>query len=193
MREEVTNISKSRRTFVRSSILIPAAFIGGPALAIPPRAEVTQSENRQLSLVNLHTHETLDVVYWENGNYIDDHVGQLNYFMRDHRANKSKLMDMNLYDFLYRLVEVLDTSERIHVLSAYRTAETNASLRKLSSSVAKRSFHVNGRAVDFYIPGVDNKVIQREARRMMLGGVGYYKKSGFIHLDTGYPRHWVRG
>ena len=57
--------------------------------------------------------------------------------------------------------------------------------------VAKRSYHVHGRAIDFYIPGVDNEFIQREARRLILGGVGYYKKAGFIHLDTGYPRHWV--
>ncbi len=191
MHREITNISKSRRTFLRSSILIPAALFSGSALAIPPQAEVRPSERRRLSLVNLNTDELLDVVYWEDGDYIDDHVGQLNYFLRDHRVNKSKLMDKNLYDFLYRLYTVLDTNERIHVLSAYRTPATNASLRKLSPRVAKRSFHVDGRAIDFYIPGIDNKVIQREARRLMLGGVGYYTKSGFIHLDTGYPRHWV--
>jgi len=161
-------------------------------LAIPPNGEADQAEEkRQLSLVNLHTGELLDVIYWKNGDYINDHIGQLNYFMRDHRENKSTQMDKSLYEFLYRLYKVLDTNERIHVLSGYRTAATNESLRKASSKVAKRSFHIAGRAVDFYIPGISNKVIQREARRLMLGGVGYYVKSGFVHLDTGYARHWV--
>ena len=189
---EVTNISSSRRTFLSSSILLPGALLSIPALAIPPHREAYQTEEkRQLSLVNLHTSELLDVIYWRNGDYIDDHIGQLNYFMRDHRENKSALIDNDLYEFLYRLYKVLDTNERIHVLSGYRTAATNALLKKASPNVAKRSFHIVGRAVDFYIPGISNKVIQQEARRLMLGGVGYYAKSGFIHLDTGYPRHWV--
>ena len=139
----------------------------------------------------MYKRQVLDVIYWKNGSYIDNHVGQLNYFMRDHRADKSTLMDNNLYDFLFHLYSVLDTEEPFHVLSGYRTEATNTSLREQSSMVAKRSYHVHGRAIDFYIPGVDNEFIQREARRLILGGVGYYKKAGFIHLDTGYPRHWV--
>ncbi len=193
MLQEEANISHSRRTFLQGSILIPAAIYSVPALALPPDSMAARPESRRLNLANMHTDELLDVVYWENGRYIDDHVGQLNYFMRDHRAKKSMLMDKDLYDFLFHLYSVLDTDAPICVLSGYRTEATNSSLRKQSSMVAKRSYHVYGQAIDFYIPGVDNKFIQREARRLILGGVGYYKKSGFIHLDTGYPRHWVSG
>ena len=184
-------ISHSRRIFLQGSILIPAVACSVPALALPPDSMVTEPENRRLNLINMHTDEVLDVIYWKNGSYIDNHVGQLNYFMRDHRADKSTLMDKNLYDFLFHLYSVLDTEEPFHVLSGYRTEATNTSLREQSSMVAKRSYHVHGQAIDFYIPGVDNEFIQREARRLILGGVGYYKKAGFIHLDTGYPRHWV--
>lgn len=167
-----------------------------PAHALPPKEEEEEDgapveTERKLRLINENTRERLDVVYWKDGHYIDDHVGQLNYFMRDHHVNKSKLMDKRLYDNLYRLYSVLNTDRRIHVLSGYRTTATNETLRKNSKLVAKRSYHIKGRAVDIYIPGVDNLIIQSEARRMKLGGVGYYTKARFVHLDTGFPRHWV--
>ncbi len=207
----------TRRSFLRSTLALSAAALKLPAHASPQdtqdpvpaepptkdplnaipivtepdAAEPIVVKERKLRLFNVHTQERLDVVYWRDNRYIDDHVGQLNYFMRDHRANKSALMDKKLYDQLHRLYGVLNTDAPIHVLSAYRTAATNTALRKRSSAVAKNSFHVKGRAVDIYIPGTDNKILQREARRLMQGGVGYYLKAGFVHLDTGYPRHWV--
>ncbi|MBX2837883.1 MAG: DUF882 domain-containing protein [Gammaproteobacteria bacterium] len=188
---EIADISTSRRTFLCGSLLLPSVFLSDRALALPPHAQTRPADQiRRLQLANDHTGEQLDVVYWKNGEYIDDHIGQLNYFMRDHRENKSFLMDVKLYEFLSRLYKVLNPNVPIHVLSGYRTAATNAALIKASSGVAKNSFHMVGKAVDFYIPGIDNKLIQREARRLMLGGVGYYTKSGFIHLDTGYPRSW---
>lgn len=166
----------------------------GLATAAHSASEIpdTTPPERQLRLANVNTGEILDVVYWKNGKYIADNVGQLNYFMRDHHVNESALMDKRLYDNLYQLHNVLGTDSRIHVLSGFRTSATNENMRKRSKDVAKRSFHIKGRAVDFYVPGVDNNIIQKEARRLKLGGVGYYTRKHFVHLDTGFPRHWVK-
>lgn len=186
----------ARRTFLkRSCIAASTMCCSRLAYAFPPPDDGAhplncQSTDRGLRLVNDGSGEILDVVYWRDNQYIADNVGQLNYFMRDLHVNKSFLMDLKLYDFLYTLHKALNVSERIHVLSGYRTAATNAELRKKLMGAALRSFHVSGRAVDFYIPGHDLQDVQKAARHLVLGGVGYYPKAGFVHIDTGYPRHW---
>lgn len=142
-------------------------------------------------MVNVNTREQLDVVYWKDGNYVYDHIGQLNYFMRDHHRNEAANMHVRLYNSLFLLHSALETDSHIQVLSGFRTRATNEMLRNRYSNVAKKSFHITGRAVDFVIPGIDNDTIQKTAREMNLGGVGYYPKAHFVHLDTGQPRHWV--
>ncbi|MBX2884638.1 MAG: DUF882 domain-containing protein [Granulosicoccus sp.] len=183
----------SRRRFLQGSLACVAGVYAAPSLALPPQDDrMGPVEQRRLRVVNANTWEKLDLVYWRDGRYIRNHIGQLNYLMRDHRAKKSFLMDVKLYDFLFRLHGSLVTSEHIHILSAYRTPETNKYLRKTSLGVARKSLHVKGRAVDIYIPGIDPDAIQKAARQLELGGVGYYQSKGFVHLDTGYTRHWVR-
>lgn len=202
--EEVTKMtgadscpdSRSRRRFIARAIVGGTALVSGAALAIPPRDSLpdkpTSQMPRRLHLINDHTKETLNVEYWQNGQYINNTLGQLHYLLRDHHTGKAALIDPRLYDFLYNIQGQFDTTEPIHVLSGYRTPETNAYLRKTSLGVARNSFHTKGRAVDIYIPGIDAKGIQKAARKLQLGGVGYYAKAGFVHLDTGYVRHWTR-
>lgn len=149
--------------------------------------------SRKLRLVNAHTWEKLDVTYWADGQYIDVSLQQIFHLMRDHRADESIVMDRQLLDDLHRLYALLDTKERIHILSGYRTPETNAKLRKRSNGVAKYSLHMEGRAVDISVPGRHAKDIRTAARSMKAGGVGYYASSGFVHIDTGKVRHWDRG
>ena len=186
-------MSRERRSFLQASLKLCTAACVMPACARTAASDDDVEEpERQLRLANVHTGEILDVVYWADGKYIADHVGQLNYFMRDHRTNKSALMHIRLYDILYRLQSVVGTDSRIHVLSGFRTRATNEALRKRSKYVAKNSFHVKGRAVDLYIPGVDAETIQKEARQLEMGGVGYYTKKHFVHLDTGRPRFWLK-
>ncbi|MFT4726932.1 MAG: hypothetical protein ACI9UN_001427 [Granulosicoccus sp.] len=145
---------------------------------------------RRLNLYSLHTKEELSIVYFTDGMYIDESVKALNYLMRDRRANKTKVMDVNLYDQLLLIQRTFDNDESIHVLSGYRTAETNAKLRKRSMGVAKNSLHMEGRAADFYIPGVPIKKLQKAALALSSGGVGLYSNSNFIHVDTGMVRNW---
>lgn len=163
----------------------------GMSLSGSAKAEVPQAD-RRLNLVNAHTWERIDVVYFEKGRYVDEALGRIDELMRDHRADLSHLMDRRLIDDLARLHASFDTDEPLHLLSGYRTPETNAKLRRRSMGVAKYSLHMEGRAADIHIPGVGTRTLQEAALSMQSGGVGYYKRSGFVHVDTGRIRHWER-
>jgi len=181
----------SRRQFLGRSVVAVgtcAAVLGaGDSLAALPKPE-----QRTLRMVNVHTWEKLDIVYYIDGMYIDESLQKIDYVMRDRRSGKTHRMDINLLDDLERLHSSFNTKERIHLLSGYRTPETNAKLRKRSKGVAKYSLHMEGRAADIYIPGIKTRHLQRAALDMRAGGVGFYKKSHFVHIDTGRVRHWER-
>lgn len=153
-------------------------------------AEMEPMMSRRLHLVNEHTGDDTDVVFYTHGIYINENVSMLNHLMRDRRANIATQMDTTLYNQLFLLRSVLNTDEPVHVLSGYRTAETNAKLRRRSKRVAKYSLHMEGRAADIYIPGFSVKKIQQAALSLQAGGVGLYSKSNFVHMDTGQVRHW---
>ena len=166
------------------------AGIGALALGATAPAMALSLPERRLRLANAHTWEKLDIVYWADGDYIPEALAEISHLMRDHRANRSKAMDVKLIDQLYVLVSALETKERVHILSGYRTPETNAKLRKNSSGVAKFSLHMEARAMDINIPTISSKTIQKSAIAMKAGGVGYYPGSGFVHIDTGRVRSW---
>ena len=159
----------AKATLLAGSSVAPSAW--SSALTAP-----TYGPERKLRLINAHTWEKLDVVYWANGFYDQEGLQQINYLMRDHRANKQ--------------IDTLETDERIMVLSGYRTPETNAKLRKKSSAVALKSLHMEGRAVDIQIRGYRAKSIRDAALKLKRGGVGYYASSGVVHIDTGQIRSW---
>lgn len=159
-----------------------------------PGALATLSENaaRRLHLLNRHTGDDVDLVYFVDGIYIQRSLAAFNNLMRDRRANIATDMDVNLYDQLFLLRSQLKTDKPVHILSGYRTPETNAKLRKRSSGVAKYSLHMEGRAADLYVPGFKTRQIQQAARGLEAGGVGIYSNSGFVHMDTGKVRYWGR-
>lgn len=146
--------------------------------------------DRTLRLANAHTWEKAEVTYWSQGRYVDAGLKQLDYLLRDYRENEVLPIDPKLYDILHALYQRVGTDQRIHVLSGYRTPRTNDRLRKRSSGVAKNSLHIVGRAIDLNIPGVRVRDLHEEALSLHAGGVGYYEKSGFVHIDTGRVRHW---
>ncbi len=198
--KDISPYLHSRRRFLRDTSKIAAAA-GSFVFANSSLASALTSYEdgalvkpagmpRTLKLVNAHTWEKLDVVYWLDGEYVADSLVQINHLMRDHRANEATNMDLTLLDDLYRLYRLLDSKERIHVLSGYRTPETNAKLRKRSSGVAKYSLHMEGRALDMNLPGRSARDIQKAALSLKSGGVGYYGSSGFVHIDTGPIRNW---
>jgi len=194
--DQVTNNrleNQNRRGFLRQSLAaataVGTATAGSNAIASALTAPIFDPD-KTLRLVNAHTWEKLDIVYWSQGRYIDESLGLINHLMRDHRAGESIAMDVQLIDDLHRLYTLLDTSERIHILSGYRTKATNAKLRSRSNGVAKYSLHMEGRAIDLSVPGKSAKQVQNAAASMQAGGVGYYASSGFVHIDTGNVRRW---
>jgi len=186
-------VREGRRQFLRTGAgLVAASLVGSLVPGSAALADVPESD-RRLLLVNAHTWEELDVVYFQYGGYVEQALTEINELMRDHRADKARVMDRRLVDDLVRLYATVDTDEPIHLLSGYRTPETNARLRKRSMGVAKFSLHMEGRAADIHIPGIHTRELQQAALAMQSGGVGYYRRSGFVHVDTGRIRNWERG
>lgn len=153
-------------------------------------AAVVNKPQRSLSLRNIHTLEELEVTYWADGHYLDDAVLKLSHHMRDHRENETMLIDVALLDALWHVRQRIDPGMRFDVISGYRTPKTNAMLRKRSSSVAKFSYHMVGRAVDISTHQASISALRDAALAAKRGGVGYYPGSRFVHLDTGPVRSW---
>ena len=183
--------------FARGSVkavrfaMAAAALMAIGALVAPMSAE---AQNRTLSLYNTHTHERLTVTYKRNGRFVQQGVNQLNRFLRDWRRDEATRMDPTLFDLVWTAYQAVGATEPIHVVSAYRSPATNAMLRRNSGGVARNSQHTQGRAIDFFIPGVPAADIRAAALRLHGGGVGYYPRSRtpFVHMDTGSIRHWPR-
>lgn len=165
-----------------------AAFTGLSTL--PSKALAIAAKPRSISLLNLHTKEEFDGIFWSDGRHQSNALEQLNHVLRDHRTDDVYPIDPDLLDVLHDLHARLHTGEPFHVVSGYRSPKTNAGLRTKSSGVARKSFHMKGMAIDIRVPGVDTAALTKAARAMRAGGVGYYRKSGFIHLDIGPVRNW---
>jgi uncharacterized protein YcbK (DUF882 family) len=153
-----------------------------------------EGDTRTLSFHHLHTGEDITVTFKRDGRYDDAALKKLDWFMRDWRKEQSTHMDPHLFDLLWEAYREVGATQPIDVVCGYRSPETNAMLRARSSGVAQFSQHVNGQAMDFFIPGVALEKIREVGLRMQLGGVGFYPTSGspFVHMDTGTIRHWPR-
>jgi len=168
--------------------------LSGVALCslIPSKALASRSTKgvRELSLYNRHTGEYNNGTYWIDGHYQSDILNDFSQLLRDHRQNVAAPMDKRLFDILFSLKSTLNTDNEIHVISGYRSPKTNAMLASKSGGVAKKSYHMQGMAMDIAIPGVNLKTLRDAALSLKIGGVGYYPKSGFVHVDCGPVRHW---
>jgi len=151
---------------------------------------IKRSEKR-IALYNIHTGESKNAIYWADGEYIAEEIESLNRLLRDFRTGEVHPIDIGLFDLLHDLKAEFTGSEKpYHIISGYRSPKTNSRLRRHSKGVAKHSLHMEGRAIDINLPGVDLAHLRLAARLMKRGGVGYYPKSGFVHVDTGRVRYW---
>lgn len=182
----------NRRQFIKHTGLISLGMGSAPLFAANSPLILPTTEARSLNLKNLHTGEKVKTTYWEKGEYLVDGLAEIYFLMRDHRANQVAAMDLTLLDELHRIQQTLEVEKEIYLVSGYRSPETNQKLRRNSEGVAKHSFHMQGRALDFRIPGVSNSYLHKATLAVSDGGVGYYRQSGFIHLDTGRQRSWIR-
>lgn len=154
----------------------------------PPALDTASA--RTLTLVNINTKEQVTVMFWSNGAYHRDSLDQLNHFLRDSQNNQQTEMDPLLFDVLWHTMNLVGYGGPVEVLSAYRSPTTNAWLASMSRGVARDSQHMNGNAMDIRFPGVPVFKIRQAARSLQMGGVGFYPRSGFVHLDTGPVRYW---
>lgn len=159
---------------------------------IPSKIQASRSAKgiRNLGFYSLHTGERSHGNYWINGDYQEGILSEFSHTLRDHRRNESAPMDKRLYDLLFKLKASLNTENDFNVISGYRSPETNAILASKSHNVAKQSYHVKGMAIDIAIADVKLNHLREAAIALKLGGVGYYPRSGFIHVDTGPVRTW---
>jgi len=172
----------SRRQFLRLGML--AAALPLPAFASPETAE------RRLGFLNLHTGEKLDLPYWIEGDYVPESLAEINRVLRDHRTGAVAAIDIQLLDLLDRVKAALGTAQPFQVISGYRSPASNSLLATNSSGVARRSLHMEGKAIDIRIPGVQLADLRRAGLMLKGGGVGYYPGSNFVHLDVGRVRTW---
>ena len=145
---------------------------------------------RSLSLYNTHTSEELRITYAGQRAYDLDALRRINHFLRDHRTGDIHPIDPKLLDILFSVQQISGTRGVFEVISGYRSPQTNAMLRRKSSGVVGRSLHLVGRAIDVRMTGMKTKELSRVALHVRQGGVGYYAKSDFVHLDTGRVRTW---
>lgn len=180
----------SRRNFLK--LLGGAALTAAaPSVIARPKLWVPEEGERILRFQNIHTGEKLAATYWADGQYNTDELAALNHLLRDHRSHEEGDMDRRLYDLLYALQSRVENHGRFEVISGYRSPASNAILRQADhTGVAKKSFHMRGRAMDIRLPGVELKHLRQAAMSLKGGGVGYYPKSNFIHVDTGRTRYW---
>ncbi len=182
-----------RRRFLGQILTASGALVAAPAMASlggnlgGPLAGTVE---RSLALRNLHTGERVRAVYWSEGQLVADGLADINRVLRDHRSGEIHPIDADLLDMLYILHSKVGARNGFEVISGYRSATSNAKLRKTSSGVARKSLHMQGKAIDIRLPGHDLKDLRNAALAMRAGGVGFYSKSNFIHVDTGRVRRW---
>ena len=182
--------SPPRRRFLQQSAILAAGALLPPAV----RAETVDPpvvETRELAFAHLHTSEQLALAYAIDGEYLPDALLTLDHFLRDHYSGEVGRMDPRLYDVLHNIRRKLATDRTIEVISAYRCPTTNATLRSTrNGGVASRSLHMDGKAIDIRIDNIALADLRDAALSLQAGGVGYYPREQFIHIDTGRVRSW---
>jgi uncharacterized protein YcbK (DUF882 family) len=155
---------------------------------------VANGDTRTLNMIHRHTGEEILVTFKRNGRYDQDALNKINWFLRDWRSDEPTRMDPHLFDIVWEVYRSVGGQSPINVVSAYRSPGTNAMLRRRSRAVAQFSQHINGRAMDFYIPGASMTRVREAGMMLQRGGVGFYPGSAnqFVHMDTGSVRHWPK-
>lgn len=172
----------------RRLIKIASAALCAPMLALASR--VRASETRRLAFVHLHTGEKLSIVYAERDAYVPEALSAIDHLLRDHRTGDVHAIDPKLLDQLVALSELTGNSRPFEVICGYRSPATNAMLAARGSGVATASLHLDGRAIDVRLAAVPLARLRDCALAMAVGGVGYYPRSNFVHIDTGSVRSW---
>lgn len=172
-------------TRVAQAAALVAAPLGARA-ALTPRTDA-----RSLAFDHTHTGERLDILYAMGRSYVPQALATLNHFLRDHYTGEVGVIDPQLFDLLYGIRSELGAGQAFQVISGYRCPATNATLKAThGGGVASHSLHMEGKAIDIRLPGVQLTDLREAALSLHGGGVGYYQHDQFVHVDTGRIRHW---
>jgi uncharacterized protein YcbK (DUF882 family) len=184
--DNMLNINFQRRKVITSGIVALGASCF-PSLSF---AALNKNNPRELILNNLHTGEILQSQYFDGKNYQTSELNKLNHLCRDFRENEIIDMDKHLFDQITAIQKIIGSNAQVQVISGYRSPKTNQMLSAKSSAVAKKSNHMLGKAMDFRLEGVPLVEVRKAALSLKAGGVGYYPKSDFLHIDTAQFRSW---
>ena len=175
-----------RRRFLKIGAVAAAAGL----LPFPVVQAHCFSPTRSLSLYSPNTGESFKGVYFAEGKYLPDALDKIDHVMRDIRTGDIHLIDPNLLDILFAISQKARTTSPLNIISGYRCPATNAWLRKRSKRVARKSMHLFGQAADIRVAGVRTASLKQVAVSVKGGGVGFYPRSRFVHVDTGPIRYW---
>lgn len=182
-------INQTRRKFVNLSLAGAALMASGVMKVLP--ASARETIGHEISIRNAHTGERFQGVYRIGNYYVPAAFRKINRVMRDHRTGDIIPIDPELIDTLARVQRDCRCGQALEILSGYRSPKTNNMLRRNTRGVAKNSYHTKGQAADIRVPGSSTKKVRNTARALRVGGVGYYPRSGFVHVDTGDVRSWT--
>jgi uncharacterized protein YcbK (DUF882 family) len=177
-------------TIGRRQMLGRVLALGG--LGLLPQSAFAALPERRLAFRNVHNSERIDARYFGAGGFDAEGLAEINYGLRDWRTGETAKIDTDLLDLLASVRDRLDVSPRrpFDLISGYRSPHTNAALRNRSREVASRSQHIHARATDVALPGIPLDRLRSAALSAKRGGVGYYPRDGFVHMDTGPVRTW---
>lgn len=176
-----------RRNFLKSGALalggclLPQVLLGAVGVG---------QKERSLSLYNMHTGESVKRVYWFKGRYLKEALAEINSNLRDHRTDEIMPIDTGLLDLLHTIHHRMGSRQMLHIISGYRSPVSNEHLRGKSKGVATNSLHMHGMAADIRLPDKSLSLLRKTAAALKRGGVGYYPKSDFVHVDVGRVRYW---
>ncbi|MCY4290740.1 MAG: DUF882 domain-containing protein [Roseovarius sp.] len=185
---QITDANISRRALLSAfaaTLVTAAPTYSGAAGFLRGAGDI-----RRLRMTSTRTGESIDMIYWVDGEYIYEAIQEISLFMRDWRTNEARDIDTRVMDIMTAAHNLMDVKEPYKLLSGYRSAKTNAMLRSRSRNVARNSLHMSGKAADLQLGSRTVNQIFKAARACKGGGVGKYPRSNFVHMDCGQLRTW---
>jgi uncharacterized protein YcbK (DUF882 family) len=179
-------ISRRRMLMATGALAGTAALWARSAIGAPD----PNLKPRRIALVNLHSGERLEIEYFRDDAYLTDALAAIDVLLRDFRSGEKHATDPKLLDYLVDVAAQVNAPPAYSVISGYRSPETNERLHERSGGVSQHSLHMQGRAIDVRMTGVSCADLAARAQDLKRGGVGYYRASNFVHLDTGAFRTW---
>jgi uncharacterized protein YcbK (DUF882 family) len=179
------------RALRRRDLLRLGTFAGALILPMPALARIAPNPvEKALKLYSLHSSESVNTTFWADGWYVPDAFPEIDRFLRDQHSGAIKKIDRQLVELLYEIQTRLGTQQGLEVTCGYRSPGTNAMLLREGRVHAAHSYHMCGKAVDFRVPDRDLRHVRKVAMALEGGGVGYYPRAQFLHVDVGPVRHW---